>query len=119
MASTRNINSKRNYSCEQDIFKNIQNYQTYTNSAYGEASTTNLPCLGFGAAAIPREKLAHNPVEIESSLFGIGSTNLVVEQQPITPQLKCLQHKSIVDKIPFIMPEPLVVEKNQRPRPLN
>ena len=119
MASTRNINSKRNYSCEQDIFKNIQNYQTYNNSAYGEAVTTNLPCLGFGAAAIPRDKLAHNPVEIESSLFGIGSTNLVTPKQYVEPQLNCLSHKDIINKVEFVMPQPFVMEKNQRPRPVN
>ena len=119
MTSTRNNNSQRNYSCEQRIFQDINLYQTYNNSAYGEAHKTNLPGLGFNGASIPRDKLSHNPIDIESNLFGIGSTNLVTPLPPIEPQFKCLNHKDIIDKIPFIMPEPLVIEKNQRPRPLN
>ena len=119
MASTRNKNSVRDYSCEQRIFQDINSYQTYTNSAYGQAITTHLPCLGFNGAAIPREKLSGNPIDIESSLFGIGSTNLVEPQAPINPELTCVKHKSIIDKVEFVMPEPLVIEKNQRPRPLN
>jgi hypothetical protein len=119
MASTRNKNSMRDYSCEQRVFQDINLYQTYTNSAYGEATTTHLPCLGFNGAAIPREKLSGNPIDVESKLFGIGSTNLVEPQGPLVPELKCVQHKSIIDKVEFVMPQPFVMEKNQRPRPVN
>jgi len=119
MASTRNKNSIRDYSSEQRIFQDINSYQTFQNSAYGEAHTTNLPGLGFNCASIPREKLSGNPIDIESTLFGIGSTNLVEPQAPVHPQLNCVKHKDIIDKVEFVMPEPLVIEKNQRPRPLN
>ena len=35
---------------------------------------------------MPRDKLAHNSVNIESSLFGIGSSNLE-PQQPVNPEI--------------------------------
>lgn len=119
MASTRNKNSIRDYSSEQRIFQDMNSYQTFQNSAYGVAHTTNLPGLGFSGASIPREKLAENPIDIESTLFGIGSTNLVEPQAPVQPQFNCIKHKDIIDKVEFVMPEPFVMEKNQRPRPLN
>lgn len=119
MSSTRNINSTRNYSCEQDIFKSQHDYNTFNNSAYGEAHSTHLPALGFNGASIPREKLSSNPIDIESQLFGIGSTNLVTPKQYVEPQLNCLSHKDIINKVEFVMPQPFVMEKNQRPRPVN
>tara|TARA_Y100000992_G_C21041170_1_gene384995 strand:- start:5 stop:364 length:360 start_codon:yes stop_codon:yes gene_type:complete len=119
MASTRNINSTRDYSCQQRIFNDINNYNTFENSAYGVAHQTNLPDLGFNGASIPREKLSNNAIDIESQLFGIGSTNLVTPKTPVLPDLNCIQHKKIIDKVPFVMPNPLVIEKNQRPRPKN
>ena len=67
---------------------------------------------------MPREAFSKNSVEIESSLFGINSTNLVNPQQPIVPELIKLPEVSYFKKIPMFIPEPLVVQKNQRPFPI-
>ena len=66
---------------------------------------------------MPREAFSHNSVEIESSLFGINATNLVNPQAPVQPKLKQLPEKSFFERLPMYMPEPLVVERNQRPFP--
>ena len=67
---------------------------------------------------MPREAFSQNSVEIESALFGINSTNLVNPQKPVVPELKYLPSVSYFEKLPNFMPEPLVVEKNQRPFPV-
>ena len=38
-----------------------------------------------------RDALSGNPIEIESSLFGINSTNLVDPAPAVIPQLKTLR----------------------------
>jgi hypothetical protein len=63
--------------------------------------------------------LSANSADIESQLFGIGSTNLVNPQAPIAPDV--YQHKSlnIADKIPILVPTPFQAYSNQRPLFLN
>jgi len=63
--------------------------------------------------------LAHNACDIESFLRGIGSTNLVNPQAPVTPQVKPLESLNIIHKKQMVVPEPLIVEPNQRPMFLN
>ena len=68
---------------------------------------------------LPDTELAKNPNDIESFLFGIGSTNLVNPQTPVTPELKKHESLSIVDrKVPLIMPKDLILEADQRPFPV-
>jgi len=116
MASTRNINTPGNYALEQRQYKNNEQYNLYKNSQYGEAYYTRLPGNGLLPGQIPREKLSYNPVQIESFLFGIGTTNLVEPLPPLVPELKCLETANVYIKPSTIMPSPLVIEKN-RPFP--
>jgi hypothetical protein len=51
-------------------------------------------------------------------LFGINSTNLVETQKPVVPQLKTLPDVSFFGRMQLVMPDPLVVEKFQRPFPV-
>jgi hypothetical protein len=67
---------------------------------------------------MPRDTLSKNSVDIESMLRGIGSTNLVVPQKPIIPQLKTVPTSVFFDRLIVNMPKPLVVEKDQRPYPI-
>jgi|TARA_B100000035_G_scaffold294256_1_gene284377 hypothetical protein len=115
MASTRNINNRDNYKIEQRNFDLINNYTFYENSASGKSNNTVLPGLGLNGANIPRDELSHNPVNIESYLFGINSTNLVKPHVYEKPRYKSLRTLNISNKPLLIMPDPLVVEKNQRP----
>jgi hypothetical protein len=117
MASTRNINTKGNYCLEQKQNSGINDWQLYTNGAGGIAYNTQLPGLGFNVAQIPRNKLSHNPEDIESFLFGINSTNLVNPTPDLTPEFKCLNTIDLFERRPVIMPVPQAISKSQRPFP--
>jgi hypothetical protein len=117
MASTRNINTRLNYNLQQQHYRHSENYTLYPNSQYGEAYFTRLPGDGVNPGQLPRDQLSRNPVEIESFLFGINSTNLVNPEPPLTPELKRLEIANFFQKEKVLMPEPLTVEKHQRPFP--
>ena len=115
MASTRNKNTLSNYNIEQTQYKKSVNYDLYQHSQYGEAYTTKLSGDGFNPGQIPYNKLSHNYSDIESFLFGINSTNLVNPAQNLTPQLIKLDTEHLYQKSTIYIPEPLVIEKSQRP----
>jgi hypothetical protein len=118
MASTRSKNTPGNYCLQQSEYAGSRQYTIYKNSACGEAYDTKLPGVGLLPAQIPWNKLSYNAADIESFLFGINSTNLVNPAPCLTPELKNLQSANVFDKGPTYIPEPLVVEKNQRPSPV-
>lgn len=115
MASTRNRNTRNNYCIEQRQFKDNLIYNTNLHSQYGEAYSTNLPTYGLNPPSLPRNKLSKNPIEIESTLFGINSTNLVNPAPPVKPKLNHLDNLTFFNKLPLFVPEPLVIKNNQRP----
>ena len=117
MASTRNNNTPGNYYLEQKQYQDSRHYKLYKNSQYGEAWDTNLCGNGLLPGQLPRDKLSNNPVEIESFLFGVNSTNLVNRSPPLIAQLISLPDVNIYSKKPTIIPLPLVIEKN-RPYPI-
>ena len=118
MASTRNINTRINYNLEQRQYKENENYTLYEHSQYGSAFDTRLPGNGVNPGQIPWTNLSYNPAQIESFLFGINSSNLVSPQPPLVPEFKCLKTANFFEKSPTLIPEPLVIEKNQRPFPV-
>jgi hypothetical protein len=118
MASTRNRNTAGNYSLEQRGFKLFENYTLYPNSQYGVAYNTRLPGNGLLPGQMPWNKLSYNAADTESFLFGINSTNLVNPAPCFTPEIVKLDTTNIYEKKATLIPEPLVVEKNQRPFPL-
>ena len=116
MASTRNINTRGNYALELNQYMHSRDYTLYENSQYGTAYCTKLPGDGVNPAQMPANQLSRNAIDIETFLFGIGSTNLTEAQEKILrPELNCLPSQNFFPKKPTIMPEPLVVEKFQRP----
>jgi len=117
MASTRNRNTPGNYSLEQTEYKQSENYKLYPNSQYGAAYDTKFAGNGLLAGQIPWNKLSHNAADTESFLFGINSTNLVNPAPCFVPKITTLPSVNIYEKGPIYIPEPLVVEKNQRPLP--
>jgi hypothetical protein len=118
MASTRNKNTPGNYCLEQRQYLNQQNYKLYPHSQYGLAYNTQLPGNGLLPGKLPRDKLSYNAVDTESFLFGINSTNLVNPAPVFVPEIAQLQTANVFTKGPVYVPEPLVIEKNQRPYPL-
>jgi len=118
MASTRNRNTQGNYCLEQNSYKQFENYTLYPNSQYGQAHTTRLPGNGLLPGQVPWSKLSYNAADTESFLFGINSTNLVNPASCFTPEIIQLQDSNVYEKGSVFIPEPLVVEKNQRPFPV-
>jgi hypothetical protein len=118
MASTRNINTPGNYCLEERSYKRASQYALYPNSQYGAAYHTELPGLGLLPAQIPWTKLSSNAADTESFLFGINSTNLVNPAPCFTPEIKELSSANIYKQGVTFMPEPLTIEKNQRPFPV-
>jgi hypothetical protein len=103
---------------EQLITTKSSHYLEYRNGASGAAYNPAIPCMGIMPSQMPREAFSRNSVDIESALFGINSTNLVETQKPVVPQLIKLPEVSFIDRMKLVMPDPLVVEKSQRPFPV-
>lgn len=118
MASTRSKNTPGNYCLQQLEYSQGRQYTIYKNSFAGEAYDTKLPGNGLLPAQIPWNQMSYNAPDIESFLFGINSTNLVNPAPCLTPELKQLKSANVFEKGPVYIPEPLVVEKNQRPFPV-
>lgn len=118
MASTRNKNTPGDYCLEQREYKQNSNYTLYVNSQYGAAYNTAIPGNGLNPAQIPSNQMSKNAPDIESFLFGIDSTNLVNPRKVFVPEFKTLRSANIYEKTPILVPEPLVIEKNQRPYPV-
>jgi hypothetical protein len=112
MASTRNRNTTGNYKLEQNINKGQAIY--FTNTLYSVPVETCLPGDGLLTGRIGHNTLSYNGNDIESFLFGIGSTNLEeIKPDPI-PQIKTLKSLNIINRSPVIIPEPLVIKTGQR-----
>jgi hypothetical protein len=118
MASTRNRNTPGNYNLEQREYKQSETYTLYPNSQYGAAYNTRMPGNGLLPAQIPWNKLSYNAADTESFLFGINSTNLVNPAPCFVPEINQIGTVNIYEKGVTFIPEPLVVEKNQRPFPV-
>jgi hypothetical protein len=118
MASTRNRNTTGNYCLEQRQYQQSSGYALYPNSQYGAAYNTRLAGNGLLPGQIPWNKLSYNAADTESFLFGINSTNLVNPAPCFVPEIAQLESINIYDKGPVFMPEPLVIEKKQRPFPV-
>ena len=83
------------------------------------ASHTAFPCAGINMPMMVNgynnQVLSNNAPDIESALFGIGSTNLVKPKPNVRPELKYIPNVSFFNRPQNYLPEPLVVEKYQRP----
>lgn len=117
MASTRNINSKLDYSVVQKSTKAMRQYYDYEykNTAYKSA----MPELGVNVSHMPRHVMAKNATDVESMLYGIGVSNLVTPFEAPKPQVNKLPTIKYFETPKLIKSKPLVVEADQRPeRPM-
>ena len=113
MTSTRNKNTRGDYYLEQKAYGHQFDYKSDIN--YGENNKTCYPGDSLLAGRLSHNLLAYNANDVESQLFGIGSSNLVFAKPDTIPQFKSLYSLSMMDnKVPLIMPVPLVVQKYQR-----
>jgi hypothetical protein len=116
MASTRNKNTPGDYFLEQKQNTNICAYSGYIRSS--EPIQTYFPGNGLLAGRVAPTNLSNNSCDIETQLFGIGSNNLVNPKNHVTPEIKSMKSLNIIERLPVLIPEPLIIEKNQRPYPL-
>ena len=120
MASTRNRNTPGNYTAEQSINQFQRDYFSYdTASHYAVPTQTHFPGNGLIGMKTAHRNLSSNYSDVESFLFGIGSTNLVSPTSEPTPEIIQTQSLNIMNKTPLIMPESLSVQENQRRMFLN
>jgi len=113
MASTRNKNMYGDYHLEQKQSNLILDNRVFEHRriAYSNA----LPCAGINVGHMPNNQLANNATDIESCLYGINSTNLVNPQTPVNPELNNMPNLAFFERYDVFIPEPLVIENNQRP----
>lgn len=115
MTSTRNKNMQSDYNIREKSYKHSREWIDYQHSSNGAAFDNALPSLGFNPSHMPGSALSNNHVDIESSLFGINSSNLVNPSQKVVPEIKIVPFKPYFEIMPVIMPEKLVVPRFQRP----
>jgi len=118
MTSTRNKNNPDDYKLQQRRFEESLQYNQYEYSQVGRAYNIAIPDIGIMPSHMPNCAFSKNPTDIESSLWGINSTNLVKPQPPVKPELKSLKEVEFFDRMKCVMPEPLQIQKNQRPFPI-
>jgi len=114
MASTSNKNTPGNYKLETLADQWQNQYMLYPHSYSGSAFTTNLAGDGLIHGRMPNNKLSRNAEDIESFLFGIGSTNLVNPKPKLVANLNDYKSLAVFKKDAPLMPRPLTVENNQR-----
>ena len=115
MASTRNLNTIGDYNLKDKQNKSINQHNLYLHSSYGRPNDECFPEL-YNPSKLSRDALANNSIDIESTLLGIGATNLVNSCEVPIPSLKKLSFKSYFDRNEtIIMPYPLIFDNKQRP----
>lgn len=114
MASTRNKNTKCDYKLQQMMNQKVTNHNLYKNSH--EAYDPAFPDFYYRPSFLPSNFYTENATDIESSLKGINSSNLVNDPDKVVPQFKDIRFKPYFDNNnKVLLPEPLIIEKNQRP----
>ena len=92
MSSTNLKNACGMYKLEQSINNNIENQKLYKGQSVPRYS--KFANLGInsrtGIGGYYNNVLSNNTTDIESSLYGIGSSNLVEKKEPVIPQLNKL-----------------------------
>ena len=109
-------NSRGMYCLEQKALNrqfdtNIWKFKTISNDSRLPCAGINMPMMTNG---YNNNILSNNASDIESALFGIGATNLVNAKAPVTPELNTLGQVKFFNTMNVFLPEPLVVENNQR-----
>ena len=117
MSSTRNRNNMADYKQESKAYLHAIDHMTLPIS--GEAATTHFAGNGLLMGRMANHSLSKNACDIETQLFGIGSTNLVSHKAIIENKPKSLQSLNVMERTTLIIPAPLKVASNQRHHPMN
>lgn len=116
MASTRLNNSKGWYCAQQKGIQKTYRHEMWKYKCISKNSA--FPGLGINMPMMTNGYnngiLSQNASDIESTLFGIGSTNLVKQQAPLEAVINKMPTATFFSTPQLVMPQPLVIEKNQR-----
>ena len=112
MASTRNNNTAGDYAFQQ---RNNTLADAYKVNEYGKSYNDARPTQNINYGWMSRDTLSDNPIDIETQLFGIGSTNLVNPKTPVRPELNTIGSVEFTDPRSFVSAPEMVVLNNQRP----
>lgn len=114
---TRNLYMKNDTMLYEKANKDI--LENRLNRVRRFADENALPKYGINVGHMPNSTLAYNPVDIESELYGINLLNAKYQTKKrkydFTPRVKNLKQVSFYEKPEVFIPEPLIIEKNQRP----
>lgn len=116
MSSTRFLNAKSEYNIYKKQNECIIDH--LTSSCRTRHIHNIMPNLGIYPSHVPNDILYDNAVDIESKLYGIGSSDMERDIQPCIPINKIKQYPNqayFQHDIDVILPDPLIIEKNQRP----
>jgi hypothetical protein len=115
MASTRNRNTPEDYGRRLREHRDQLHYYSYDTAPYfARPETTYFAGDGLVGMKASYRYLSDNYCDVESYLFGIGSTNLVNPKPAFHAEIKQLKSLNMIDKSPKIMPEPFVYLVDQR-----
>lgn len=117
MASTRNKNTVNDYKLKTLEESQQIAYKSYKHSASGAAHIPALPDFGVGSACrtLHPGLADDNAHDIESELFGIGSTNLVQPKKNVVQKSRRIPFYQYYSHVPMVMPDPLYIRTDQRP----
>ena len=117
MASTSLKNLPGQYCKETTANQLNSEYLVFKNKKIPAKS--DFPDLGINvgnmAGAYTHSILSNNTADLESYLFGIGTSNLVKTFRKPAQKLNTLDNLKFFEKPGYAMPNPLVVENRQRP----
>jgi hypothetical protein len=114
MTDTRKKSNRGDYEKEQQESMGVMEYYGNPANHYGKPVETFLPGNGLLGAKIHAMDLVNNIIDTEAFLRGTGSCNMVNPQTPATPELKYIKSLNYYENKVYV-PEPLVVQKDQRP----
>jgi hypothetical protein len=109
MSSTRNKNNRGNFELE---FNGNKSYFHKVVDGSRIYKTSYLPGEGLLGGSYPSNIMANNQVDIETSLFGINSTNLVDPKENTINlnDFKLLKSLNVCNKQHLVMPKPFIGE---------
>ena len=117
MTDTSLKNSKGWYCQGQQALHNQYNHNMWKYKCVSK--NTLFPCMGINMPMMTNgynnNVLSNNASDIESALFGIGSTNLVKSKAAVYPELNCMGNIKFFNTQETYMPDPLVIHRYQRP----
>ena len=112
MASTRNINMRSDYNIEQYRFEKMRNYMIAPKNE--TTIKVQYPVFGINYQSAPAMQLSNNSVDIESELYGIGSTNLIKPKDNVNKDMNFVGDVVFVDRLKTVRTD-FPILKNERP----